>query len=139
MTLRIKWLYQRFVRGIRNAFRAPKWWYQRASRGFSDRDMWNADIYLAGVFVGVLQWYIDKGMGVSMAYISEDDPYGEDIEAMVFRRNADYSKHIAVFREYLNNGPAYNEEWQKMFGGVLDKDMQDALQWLSKHFQELWD
>jgi hypothetical protein len=138
-TLRITWFYQRIKRSIRKAIRIPKWWYQRAKRGYSDRDVWNADIYLAGVFAGVLQWYIDKGMGVSMAYISEDDPYGEDIDAMVFRRDAEYSKHIGVFREYLNNGPALNEKWQKEFGGVLDEDIKASVQWLSEHFTELWD
>lgn len=133
--LRIKRYYQLFMRSIYY----PKWWYQRARRGFSDRDMWNADHYLAGVFAGVLQWYIDKGMGVSMAYISEDDPYGEDVDAMVFRRDADYSKHIAIFREYLNNGPAYNKEWQEEFGGVLDEDIKASVQWFAEHFTELWD
>lgn len=137
--IRIKWLYQRFKSSVRTVIRTPKWWYQRANRGYSDRDMWNADTYLAGVFAGVLQWYIDRGMGVSMDYISEDDPYGKDVDAMVFRRDADYSKHIIVFREYLNNGLAYNEEWQEEFGGVLDKDIKDSLQWLAEHFTELWD
>lgn len=121
------------------SFHYPKWWYQRARRGFSDRDMWNADHYLAGIFAGVLQWYIDKGMGVPMAYISEDDPYGEDVNAMAFRRDADYSKHIAVFNEYLNNGLAYNKDWQEEFGGVLDEDIKASVQWLSEHFTELWD
>jgi hypothetical protein len=139
MILRIKWLYQRFIRSIRNAIRTPKWWYQRANRGYSDRDMWNADMYLAGIFAGVLDWYIHNSHGVSMAYSDPDDPYCEYIEPMVIRRNTDYYNHIVVFREYLNNGLAYNEEWQKEFGGVLDKDIQASVQWLSEHFTELWD
>ena len=139
MIMNIKFRINRLYKRIKRSVYYPKWWYQRANRGFSDRDMWNADIYLAGVFAGVLQWYIDKGVGVSMAYISEDDPYGEDVDAMVFRRDAEYSYHIGVFREYLNNGPALNEKWQKEFGGVLDKDIKASLQWLSEHFTELWD
>ena len=133
--LRITRYYQLFMR----SFNYPKWWYQRATRGFSDKDMWNADHYLAGVFAGVLQWYVDKGMGVAMSYASEDDPWCEDLDAMVARRDADYLFYASIFEEYKNNGSAYNEEWQKEFGGVLDKDMQEALQWLSEHFQELWD
>jgi hypothetical protein len=101
--------------------------------------VWNADIYLAGVFAGVLDWYIHNSHGVSMAYSDPNDPYGEDVDAMVFRRDAEYSKHIAVFREYLNNGIALNEEWQKEFGGVLDEDIKASVQWLSEHFTELWD
>ena len=135
----IKFRIKRLYISIKRSIYRPKWWYQRARRGFSDYDMWNADHYLAGVFAGVLQWYIDKGMGIPTKYASEDDPYCEDLDAMTFRRDAEYSKHIIVFNEYLNNGLAYNEEWQKEFGGVLDKDIKASLQWLSEHFTELWD
>jgi hypothetical protein len=58
---------------------------------------------------------------------------------MVERRDAEWNKYIAIFREYSKHGPAIDQEWADGFGGVLDKDMQDALQWLSQHFQELWD
>jgi hypothetical protein len=138
-TLRIKWFYQRVKRSIRNAIRTPKWWYQRAKRGYSDRDVWNADIYLAGVFAGVLDWYIHQGHGVSMAYSDPSDPHCEDVDAMVIRRNADYLKHIEVFNRYRNNGIAFDEEDAKEFGGVLDKDIRSSVQWLSEHFTELWD
>lgn len=137
--LRIIRLYQRTKRGIRNAIRTPKWWVQRVRRGYSDRDMWNADTYLAGVFAGVLDWYIHEGHGVSMVYSDPNDPYGTDVESMVIRRNTEYLNHIEVFREYLNNGLAWNEEDAKEFGGVLDKDIKASVQWLSEHFTELWD
>ena len=137
--IRITRVYSSIMRSVRNVIRTPKWWYQRVVRGYSDKDMWNADAYLSGVFAGVLDWYVHNGMGVSMAYSDPSDPHCEDVESMVIRRNTEYLDHIEVFREYLNNGLAYDEEWKKEFGGVLDKDMQDALQWLSIHFQELWD
>jgi hypothetical protein len=139
VTLRIKWFYQRFKRNVRTAVRTPKWWVQRARRGYSDRDMWNADIYLAGVFAGTLQWYIDKGIGVPMSYASKDDPYGEDIDGMVSRRDEDYRNMINLFNEYHKNGHAINADWKEKFGGLLDTEVDDALQWFSKHFTELWD
>jgi hypothetical protein len=117
----------------------PKWWYQRATRGFSDRDMWNADNYLAGVFAGVLQWYMNNSMGVPTRYASEDDPNCEEIYDMAARRDADYVFYASIFAEYHKDGLAYNENWQKEFGGVLDEDIKAALQWLSEHFTELWD
>jgi len=139
MILRIKWFYQRFKRSVRNIVRTPKWWYQRAKRGYSDKDMWNADTYLAGVFAGVLQWYIDEGHGVSNFYAEGLDPYNPDVNVMVERRDEAYRTHIVVFKDYKENGLAYNEEWQKEFGGVLDKDIQTSVQWLAEHFTELWD
>ncbi len=101
--------------------------------------MWNADTYLAGVFAGVLQWYIDSGIGVSMAYKDDDDMYGTDVESMVIRRDADYLNHISIFTQYLNNGLAWDEEDVKKSGGVLDKDIKASVHWLADHFTELWD
>ena len=138
-TLHIKWFYQRFKRSIRNIIRSPKWWYQRAKRGYSDRDMWNADKYLAGVFAGTLDWYIHNGHGVPMSYADSNDPYCEDVESMVIRRDSDYLYHIAIFQQYANNGIAWDEEDAKEFGAVLDKDIKASVQWLSEHFTELWD
>lgn len=112
---------------------------QRIERGFSDRDMWSADMYLAGVFADVLQWYIDNSHGVSMVYAYGMDPYKPDTDKMVRRRNRQYRKHIKVFREYAKNGHAWNKAWKKDFGGVLDKDIQKSLKWFSEHFSELWD
>lgn len=137
--MNIKLRMQIIYKSVKRSFYAPKWWYQRARRGFSDRDMWSADTYLAGVFAGVLQWYVYKGMGVPLEYASEDDPYCEDLYAMIARRDADYLFYASVFEEYKANGPAYNEDWQKEFGGVLDEDLKASLQWLSEHFTELWD
>ncbi len=139
MMLRIKWFYQRFKGSVRNAVRTPRWWYQRAKRGYSDRDMWNADTYLAGVFAGTLDWYIHEGHGVSNIYAGGLDPYNPDVNIMVERRDEAYRTHIAVFKQYKENGLAYNEEWKEEFGGVLDKDIQASVQWLSEHFTELWD
>ena len=132
-------LYKRIKRSVRIVIRTPKWWAQRVRRGYSDRDMWNADTYLAGVFAGVLQWYIDKGMGVPVSYALPDDPYGTDIEGMVIRRDAEYYNHISIFTQYLNNGCAFNEKWAKEFGGVLEEDIKASVHWLADHFTELWD
>ena len=135
----IKYNFRRMKNAIRRAFYIPKWWYQRAKRGYSDRDMWSADMYLAGVFAGVLQWYIDNGVGVPMFYAADDDQYGKNVDDMVIRRDDEYSKHILIFKEYSINGLAFDEDWQKEFGGILDEDIEASMHWLANHFTELWD
>ena len=135
----IKYIFRRMKTVMRHAFYTPKWWYQRAKRGYSDRDMWNADTYLAGVFAGVLQWYIDNGMGVPMFYAANDDQYSKNVDDMVIRRDADYLTHISIFREYSINGLAFDEDWKQEFGGVLDEDIESSVHWLANHFIELWD
>lgn len=119
--------------------RAVKWWYQRANRGYSDRDMWNGDVYLAGIIASTLEWYVDKGIGIPMSYAYGLDEYQPDFDIMKQRRNEEYNKHIAIFKEYAKNGCAVDKRWQKDFGGVLDKDIRKSVKWLSKHFTELWD
>lgn len=114
----------------------PLWWYQRIARGYSDRDMWSADLFLAGQISGMLTWIVEKGHGVSMAYA---DDIETDVDIMVERRDKEYLHYAAIFAEYGKNGPAIDEEWKNKFGGVLDSDLQDALQWFSEHFTEFWD
>ena len=139
---RIETVYFTVVRGLRAAWRSPyrlKWWYQRARYGYSDRDTWSGDYYIAGIIAGVMERIVNKGHGVAMSYAYDLDPYNPDVDIMVQRRDEEWNKYIAIFREYSINGPAINQEWKDDFGGVLDNDMKDALQWLSNHFQELWD
>lgn len=121
------------------ALKTPKWWYQRARYGYSDRDTWSGDYYLSSIIAGVMERIVNHGHGVAMSYAYDLDLYNPDVDIMVQRRDEEWNKYIAIFREYSKHGPAMNQEWKDKLGGVLDEDMQDALQWLSKHFQELWD
>lgn len=116
--------------------RRLKWIYQRATRGFSDRDMWNADAFLARMYADILMWYVHKGMGVPSCYV---DNWNDPVDIAAERRDIDYYKYADIFRRYAKGG-----DWQKQkdvdeFGGVLDSDITEALQWFSEHFQELWD
>ena len=136
---RVEGVYWSIKRGIKSVYHFPKnikWWYQRARYGYSDRDTWSGDWYLAGIIAGIMERIVNDGHGVAMSYADDENT---PVEVMVERRDEEWNKYIAIFREYSKNGPAINQKWKDEFGGVLDEDMQDALQWLSKHFQELWD
>ena len=133
MNYRVERLYK-FLKRIPFKF---KWAYQRITRGYSDRDWWNGDWYLSGVIAGIMEKIVKDGHGVATSYAYED--WETPVDIMVERRDAEFNKYILIFREYSKHGPAIDQEWKDRFGGVLDKDMQDALQWLVEHFQELWD
>jgi hypothetical protein len=130
----LSWKY-RIKPFIIRTLRSPIWFIQRGRRGWSDQDAWNGDMYLASQIAGIMQWHIDKGIGVSSAY----GTWEESTDILVERRNKDYARHIAVFKEYRKNGPAFNQEWKDDFGGVLDDELRESLQWLAEHFTELWD
>ncbi len=122
-------------KNIIHNIKKPKYWFQRAKRGYSDQDAWNGDMYLASQIAGIMKWKIEKGIGVSPRYGGE----GEGIDILVKRRDADYAKHFAIFQEYAEKGPAFDQGWKDEFGGVLDEELKDSLQWLVEHFTELWD
>lgn len=137
---KLEYAYWAVRRWIRAVYRSPyrlKWWCQRARYGYSDRDTWSGDYYIAGIVAGVMERIVNEGHGVSTFYAYGD--WNADVDEMVRIRDEEYNRYIAIFREYSKNGPAINQEWKDDFGGVLDEDMKDALQWLSQHFQELWD
>lgn len=131
--------FKRYKSNIKRLVKTPYWWYQRARYGYSYRDTWSGDYYIAGIIAGVMERIVNNGHGVAMSYAYDLDQHNPDVDIMVQRRDEEWNKYIAVFREYSKNGPAINQKWKDDFGGVLDEDIQDALQWLSKHFQELWD
>lgn len=134
----VRWKIKSATRSVYTTPRRIKWAYQRVSRGYSDRDMWSADTFLAGQIAGMLNWLVNEGIGVSTSYGTPPN-YEDDIEDMVARRDADYLFYASIFEEYSKNSLAWHEEWQEKFGGVLDNDLQAALQWFSEHFTEFWD
>ena len=143
-----RYKFDQFIYRMRRIFTSPtrwprniKYWIQRANRGYADCDAWNGDTYLAGQIAGILTWIVKEGHGVAMYYSIDREGIDEDLKMklMIETRDSEYVKYADIFREYAENGPAINEEWQKEFGGVLDKDLQEALQWLSEHFTEFWD
>lgn len=95
-------------------------------------------MYLARQISGTLKWIVENGHGVATSYATPPN-YDDDIEVMTEKRDAEYLHYARIFAEYGQNGPALNTAWKKEFGGVLDKDLKEALQWFSEHFTELWD
>lgn len=130
--------FRSFFRFIISLPRRIKWGIQKLTRGYSDRDMWNADRYLAKKIAKVLRHLVAKSHGIPMSYYYETDEE-EDVDVMQVRRDAEYIYYANIFEEYVRGSIAFNEEWKEKFGGVLESDMQEALQWFSEHFQELWD
>lgn len=117
-----------------------KHYYHRVSRGYSDKDCWNGDMYLASQIAGVLRWHVEKGIGVPMSFLPSKIEYSDlEFKLAIEARNVEYLHYAEIFEQYAKSGIAYDKDWQEEFGGVIDKDFKNALKWLSKHFTELWD
>lgn len=138
--------FDQFIYRMRRILSSPmrwprniKHWYQRARRGYSDSDMWNFDGYVAELIAAHLRWVMKYGHGVSMHYANGMDDFNPNVDIMVLRRDKEYKEIAEIFEEYAKNGHAIDEQWKSDFGGVLDKDLDHALKWFSKHFTSLWD
>lgn len=114
-------------------------WYQRARYGYSYRDAWNGDNFISGNVAGILTYLVKHGHGVSQSYADPDKLWDTPVEIMVERRDAEYTKYAAIFSAYSNGDVWLTQEDVEKYGGVLDIEMADALEWLHKHFYELWD
>jgi len=113
--------------------------YQRVTRGFSDSDMFNGDMFMASQIAGMLRWHIENGHGAPGRYAREYDPCCEDFEYMVAARNFEYDRYATLFEEYAKCGHAINDKWKRMFGGLTDDEVHDMMTWFGEHFTELWD
>ena len=129
-----------FTRKIKRTFNKPKYWYQRARYGYSDRDSWNMDMYLAGLIARMLEHQLKYGMTVAMSN-DEDLTYYK----LLKKRDEEYAKYIAIFKEYSVNmlnfrmygdlSSVYDED----IVGVSEEEINEALQWFSKNFMYFWD
>jgi hypothetical protein len=131
-----------FVRKIRRMLRAPKYWYQRARYGYSDRDTWNMDMYLAGVIARMLEHQLNYGMTIS---INNDENL--TYYQLLKKRDEEYAKYIAIFKEYSTNMIDFRIHWVQSdvdsvyddSMGVSEEEINEALQWFSKNFMYFWD
>jgi hypothetical protein len=113
-----------------------KYFIQRGKRGYSDRDMWSADMYMAGIFAGILRWQVENGHGVSMSWSVNDD---DSVDLLLERRDPEYIKYAEMFEEYAKNGHAWNKKWKEKNGGLTDDEVHDMMTWFAQHFTEFWD
>lgn len=127
---------------VMSIFRAPKRFYyeikyfiQRGKKGYSDRDLWSADTYLARIIAGILNDYANSKHGVGPYYMED----GLTVDQAFKNLQKEYREKAKLFAEYGKNGMALNKEWKQEFGGLLDKELTNLLKWLVKVYPELWD
>ena len=126
---------ERLINSPRKFMHEIKYFIQRGKRGYSDRDLWSADMYLAEVIAGILESYVHNKLGVGYPYATING----DVDMQYLEMQKDYSKHAKLFKEYSINGYAHNKTWQEEFGGLTEKELNSILKWLAKIYPGLWD
>ena len=126
---------ERFIQSPRHFIYSIKYFIQRGKRGYSDKDLWSADMYLAEVIAGILESYTKNKLGVGYPYMTIDG----DVDHMFDEMVKDYLKYAKLFKEYADNGLADDQEWKDKFGGLTEEELKDILAWLSNIYTGLWD
>lgn len=104
---------------IKDWFARIKYTFQRATRGYSDVDLWNVNTYIAKVIADVMQEWLKRGISSYKGSMTEE----EWADVLVKIQNG--------FSEYRNH--AYSDV-------ELDvAKVDEALALLKEHFYDLWD
>lgn len=115
------------------------WGFQRATRGYSDRDLWGIDSHIASVLSKSLYRYVEMKNAVSVDYIDiGEDLENADWDAAKEKQDAEYLKYAEVFARYADGGLWESEETAQELNAVTPEEFDDAMQWLSKRFTTLW-
>ena len=116
------------------------WGFQRAFRGYSDKDLWSIDSHIANILSKSLSRYVEMKNGVSALYLEYGDDYESDEawDKAKAKQDAEYLKYSAVFARYAENGLWHSPEAAEELNGVTQEEYDDAMKWLASRFQTLW-
>jgi hypothetical protein len=115
------------------------WSYQRITRGFSDRDWWSIDVFIAKVLSEALPKYVRDSKSISIHYIGlKEELTDEEWANAEAKRDKDYMKYADFFARYADSGIWNNSKDAKELNGVTPEEYKDAMRWLGKHFGNLW-
>ena len=68
---------------IKHFFRAIKWGWQRATKGYSDYDTWNLDVYYSRIMIASLSQFRAETMGYP-GYMDSIDEWYEILDKIIF-------------------------------------------------------
>ena len=108
-----------------------RYFIQRGKRGYSDRDVWNFDCYIADILKGGITDLRDKHSGYPTNL--EPDEWDDILDTMI--EGFDYYDK----EDKLMDSEPYNDEVYMKEEPKLRKKLDKSLKLFAKHFQSLWD
>ncbi len=148
------WYPRNWWSNIKYFFRAIKWGWQRAIRGYSDYDTWDLDIYYSNMMIASLsqfraevigypgymddieEWYaiLDKIIFL-LKQANEDEPLEEKNELAEW-----YKEHLSVSRkdeEVKEKVAQYYRREEELYEIRMQK-RKEAFELLAEYFGHLW-
>lgn len=127
----------------KHLLRRAKWFIQRGSRGYSDRDVWSIDWYISSWLPNALRQLRDNNNGIPSVML--DDMTKEPDEAAMEKADTKWkevlTRMIVGFEEYhkdkecIGEYATYNKERDQ---NVYDM-LHESLALFNEYFENLWD
>jgi hypothetical protein len=119
----------------RDRYNDVRYFVQRGRRGWSDRDAWSVDYYLAEVIPPMLRRLVEYGNGFPAGIMSED--FTEDEwEAHYKKWHKDLLKAADDIDQH-KVATDYAEKYEDIEKAM--KRVERGLSWVQKNFFQLWD
>jgi len=122
-------------------FKEIKWFYQRVTRGYSDRDLWCPYEYLGGIIIKTLTAYKNLKKTGHPANLNSVEEWDAILDKMVdgFIGLLDLDDNSGLIEEYLQvkNDVVLLDEWVKKIEKKETEDEDNAKLFI-EYFKSLW-
>jgi hypothetical protein len=138
--------FQRFIQAIKDFPSEAKWFYQRGSRGWSDRSAWSIDTWLVDNLIPMLERLKNNKHGTPMSMFRKKDGVDKDGNSTDEADRLAAQRWNNVLNEILyglecakkiqDSDYDYND---KELSKRLTKSSQRSFELIGKHLFSLWD
>jgi len=139
------WCYRNL--NIKDYYREVKWFIQRGFRGYSDRDLWNIDVFFRGTILKGLKAFKKKDRSGFPAHLTDDNIIHEQasvkwekiLDDMIDGLDYITTDHIATkvweeFEQKKITREEYNKKTDRLY-----KEAQEKAMLFIKHLPAIWD
>lgn len=111
---------------FRNTFETAKHYYQRAKRGYSDRDLWNFDAYLMDVITNGLTDFRNSKLHGHPVDVESIEDWQKEIDTIVEKLQSGV--------ELMHGNYSYKNKAER-----LQEEFSEGMDLLKNRFFNLWD
>jgi hypothetical protein len=136
--------FQRFIQAIEDFPSEAKWFYQRGSRGWSDRSVWSIDAWLVDNLIPMLERLKNNKQGTPSTMFRQKDGVDKDgnptdeVSVLAEQRWENVLSEIIYGLECAKTIQNYDYE-DKEEVKKLTKSSQRSFELIGKHLFNLWD
>jgi hypothetical protein len=137
--------FQTSIRAIKDFPSKAKWFFQRGSRGWSDRSAWSVDIWLVDNLIPMLERLKNDKHGTPASMYGKNDLFEiehstDEVDALAEQRWVNILNEILYglkcAKKIQNSDFDYND---KKLTKKLNKSSKRSFELIGKHLFDLWD